>query len=181
MGFQQPIVMESKLGKRGPPPKHPAERKLDGGARKAAKSKEFDYLQPAGVIIPNADLEDYAKEAWDRMVMSMPPGVWSAIDQDLLGAYCTLAALHWEAVRRLKAGTAHYIEENARGGAQVGPWVRIQLDCASKMAQIGMRLGLDPVARLSMRAPQAEDTEGRFGGLIGGVRERSELSSSSRT
>lgn len=143
----------------GRPAKPSAIKKLEGnpGKRALNKTEPVASGQPA----PPKTMSKAAVAVWKRVVGSMPLGVWTGADENLLAAYCEAAALHHEAADTLK--TEPKVTIGSTGQAVVSPWVKIMADQARLMASLGARLGLDPLARQSINvAPEDDAPKSRF-------------------
>ncbi|WP_395444043.1 phage terminase small subunit P27 family [Caulobacter sp. UC70_42] len=101
-----------------------------------------------------------AAVVWKRLAGSMPAGVWTAADENLLTAYCEAVAMHAMASEALQ--TQPVVMVRGTGALAVSPWVAIQSDKARLMASLGARLGLDPLARQAINAPPEESPKSTF-------------------
>lgn len=146
------------MGVRGRPPKPVALRLIEGNPGKRAIKD--DALKIGGPPEPTRTLRAETRIIWDRLVKYMPAGVWNCCDSDLLMAYCELVALHDRATIALNAAPSITVAKS-NGDAALNPLVRIQIDTAMKMASLGSRLGLDPLARQTIKAP-AEPKVNKF-------------------
>lgn len=142
----------------GRPSKPTAIKKLEGNPGKRA----INHAEPiaTGQPAPPKTMSKAAATIWKRVVGSMPRGVWTGADENLLAAYCEAAALHHEAADKLK--TEPKVSIGSTGQAVVSPWVKIMADQARLMASLGARLGLDPMARQAINAPEDDKPVSRF-------------------
>lgn len=104
-------------------------------------------VEPFGDLAKPKHLEGYASAMWDEIVRCMPADVYASTDAGVLSAFCVAAALHREAVLRLR------VEQVVVPGdkmARVNPWMSILNEQALIMVRLGARLGLDPVARQNL-------------------------------
>ncbi|WP_426034959.1 phage terminase small subunit P27 family [Brevundimonas sp. DC300-4] len=138
------------MGTRGRPPKPVALRLIEGNPGKRAIKD--DALKIGGPPTPTRTLRAETRAIWDRLVKYMPAGVWNCCDSDLLMAYCEIVALHDRATIALNAAPSITVT-NRNGEPALNPLVRVQMETAMKMVSLGSRLGLDPLARQSIKAP----------------------------
>lgn len=140
-----------------PRPRTPTKLKeLAGNPGKRPLNKKEP--KPKGLPAKPA-LSPLAGKVWDRLTVAMPLGVYTAADTGLLAAYCEAVANHQEATVEL-AKSAKMVT-GSMGQMVPSPWYRIQSDAASKIVQLGARLGLDPIARQQINAEsEAPDDEG---------------------
>lgn len=153
------------MAKPGPKTKPALIKALEGnpGKRKLPEG----YVKPDGEPEKPDYVTDYAAVVWDRVMRSMPPGVYTASDVEILAAYCL-------ACRDIRSAQQHMDIEGrvlhlpTKDGYVVkrNPWGQIAREAASVMAALGSRLGLDPTSRESIKAPP-EKTPDTFGELIG--------------
>lgn len=151
------------MGKRGPKPKSPELRRLEGNP--GYKPINEDAPVATGRPVAPDYLSEYANEVWVRVIGSMPSSVYTAADQDLLAAYCVAADLHRQAVKQVALEGA-VIPGGGEGRSYVNPCVKVLNEAAQKMALIGSRLGLDPAARATLRVPKDEKPKSKFEGLV---------------
>ena len=137
----------------GRPSKPSAIKKLEGDPGKRAINKAEPVA--SGLPSPSKLMSKGAAAIWKRLTGSMPAGVWTGADENLIAAYCEAAALHHEAADRLK--TEPKVVVGSTGQAVVSPWVKIMADQARLMASLGARLGLDPLARQAINATTEDE------------------------
>ena len=141
------------MGKRGPKPTPTKEKQRLGNPGKRPINSEEP--QPDGLPEPPEYLDDYARQLFDRIVIAMADGVYTACDTELLAAYCSACSVHKHAVEHiLRNGTM--IED------KLNPWIKEQRQQAQVIATLGTRLGLDPAARASIKVPEKKPA-GKFG------------------
>lgn len=150
------------MGKRGPKPTPTKEKKRLGNPGKRPINSEEP--QPDGLPEPPDYLDDYAWDLFNRIVIAMAEGVYTACDTELLAAYCSACSTHREAVKQIrKQGQAVDDKPN--------PWIKEQRQQAQVITTLGTRLGLDPAARASIKVPEKKPA-GKFGeyGVVQGGR-----------
>jgi P27 family predicted phage terminase small subunit len=130
------------------------------GKRKLNKAEP----KPSGLPSPPTVMTNRAKTVWKRLVLAMPPGVFTATDSYLLAAYCEVVATHQLATGKIAGGEIETV--GSTGQAKLSPWFGVQSDAASKMASLGAKLGLDPVSRQQINADNGDQAPDEFGDLI---------------
>lgn len=104
-----------------------------------------------------------AKTAWAKIVHAMPPGVYTALDSNLLAAYCEAVSLHGQATAKLTKGPLEIT--GSTGQVKVTPWIGVQSEAARLIATLGAKLGLDPVSRQQINSEEGQAAD-EFDGLI---------------
>lgn len=154
------------MGKRGPRPKLSALEKLEGNPSK--RVIEESGIEALGEPFIPEHLADDARGCIEAIKMSMPAGVYSALDSFLLSAFATAWALHKLAAHKINDPAFEHIIEVGDGGAQMqSPWLAILNKQATLMASLGDRLGLDPKSRAALKLPGAKQRKSKFAGLLG--------------
>jgi|LGVF01.2.fsa_nt_gb P27 family predicted phage terminase small subunit len=150
------------MGKRGPQPKPQQLKEMEGNPGKRPLNEDA----PAATGAPDLPsyLGDYAREVWQLISESMPPGLYAKCDTSLLVAYCEAADLHRRAV--LAVREEGEVATGSNGSPYQNPWVSIQNKQAQLLATLGSRLGLDPAARSSLSLPSKDKPKSKFGDLI---------------
>jgi P27 family predicted phage terminase small subunit len=152
----------------GPTPKPTRLRELEGvpGHHRPLNKGE---PQPIGPLVKPRTLTGDAAVEWDRVVASMPPGLYTSADAPVLAAYCEAWVLLQAALAILK------VEGIVITGARGGPVLHPAMNAQSKQTEIILkaadRLGLTPGARSRLTVGDPPD-DGRFGGLYGGAQLR---------
>ena len=150
------------MGKRGPQPKPQQIKQLEGNPGKRRVNKSAPNA--SGTPSCPSHLGAYGKAVWKRIIASMPPGLYTNADRELLAAYCDAADQHKRAVEAIRSEGEISVGE--KGAPYQNPWVSIRNKQAQLMATLGSRLGLDPSARNSLQAPASEDNPSKFGKLV---------------
>lgn len=158
------------MGARGPARKPAAIKKLEGNPGQYPLPE--NRLTADGVPVRPEHVEEYGAEVWNRIVNAMPRGVYTATDIDLLAAYCVAANDLRRATQMLAIeGIVVWEPVFSKSGAHVGdkqklnPWQTVSTAARSQLAQIGSRLGLDPVARDNIKMPEQKPIS-KFDGLV---------------
>jgi P27 family predicted phage terminase small subunit len=110
-------------------------------------------------------MSDVAREVWDRIIVSMPPQLYTSADENILVAYCEAVALHRKAVNAVKSEGEISVSEKT-GAVYQNPWIQIMNKQAGLIAQLGGKLGLDPSARNSLVVPSPSTPSSKFEGLV---------------
>ena len=141
------------MAKRGPKHLPAAIIELRGNP----KGQQLNKARPraTGKPVCPSYLPVYGKTVWKRIQKHMPPGLYSALDTDVLAAYCQAAAQHKEAVERLEAD-GYFTEKGVHHAA----WAAS--NAANLIAKLGGLLGLNPSSRdqLEMPEQQRDDWDG---------------------
>jgi P27 family predicted phage terminase small subunit len=156
------------MGKRGPKPKPTAEKKrLGNPGRRPLNDQE---PEPNGDPMPPDFLDAYARQVWDRLLLSMAKGVFTCCDQGLLATYCTLESQYRTAsINVTEQGAIIDLKKYNRRTKQwetiaqkKNAWAQRQEKLTSLIASTGTRLGLDPAARTAIKVPDKKPA-GKFG------------------
>ena len=119
-----------------------------------------------GAVHPE-HLSDNARGCIATIKMSMPAGIYSALDSFILSAFATAWALHKRAALEIANPDFTVIVKSKRGSPQASAWVHIATRQAQLMATLGDRLGLDPKSRAALKLPDAKQRKSKFDGLLG--------------
>lgn len=164
------------MGKRGPKPKLSALDKLEGNPGK--RVIEESGIEALGEPFTPEHLSDDARGCIEAIKMSMPAGVYSALDSFILSAFATAWALHKLAAHKINDPAFEHVIEVGDNGAQAqSPWLAILNKQAALMATLGDRLGLDPKSRAALKLPGAKQRKSKFAGLLGQTGSSPSLSS----
>jgi P27 family predicted phage terminase small subunit len=141
-------------------------KRLEGNVGKRRIPKDDEYVHASGALIRPEHITGYAAEVWDRVIASMPPGLYGPPDAEALVAYCDAAETLRDAREHL-AAEGQVLETNY--GPKRNPWGPIAGQARQQIKDIGTRLGLDPIARERMSQPSGPG-KSKFSGLaaIGG-------------
>lgn len=148
---------------KGRTPKPTALRKLEGNPGKRPINRREP--EPTGPLRAPDFVTGAASEEWDRVVSSMPPGVYTAADVPVLTVYC----LAWVQYRNALALVAR------EGMTSVGstkqtcahPAIAIAAKQADLILRASDRLGMSPTARARLEVQAAEQPESKFGDMLG--------------
>jgi len=156
------------MGKRGPPPKPAALKKLEGTYR-ADRDAGGSLTPPPAVPERPSWFDKDARAEWDRVVPQLVElGVLTGLDGGALERYCVAHANWLQAQKRLqKVGPI----VKTPFGPQKNPDLKIALDERAAAKQLAQELGLSPSARSRVKAPEKakpEDDAADF--LFGGPR-----------
>lgn len=152
------------MGLRGPKGKPAAQKRLEGNPGKQRIPDE--YIEPAGTPRKPPHLDGYAVTVWNRVMRSMPPGVYAASDTESLAAYCLACAELKRAMGHLDVEGRVLMVETKQGTIpKRNPWGQIAREAMQQIATIGSRLGLDPMARENIKAPDKRP-KSKFEGLV---------------
>jgi P27 family predicted phage terminase small subunit len=148
------------MGQRGPKGRPLAVKILEGNRNKEKL--------PDGFIEVDAPLErpegmnKAADEVFDNVIGAMPPGVYTAGDRELILTYCMACSNLREARQNLEI-QGQVLETEY--GLKRNPWGVVAREAIAQIATIGSRLGLDPMARQNIAAPEKK-AKSKFEGLI---------------
>lgn len=154
------------MGTRGPKGKSVVQKRLEGNPGKQKLPK--GYVEARGDAERPAHISGYAADIWDAVVAAMPPGVYRATDSGLLAAYCIAVARQRDALARV-AIEGEVVEVVGQFGSRMvrNPWALLLTEQGKLIATLGTRLGLDPMARENIKAPDQKPPDSKFAGLIG--------------
>lgn len=136
-------------------------KRLEGNPGKKRMPK--GHVEPTGTIEPPIYVIGHALAVWHRVVGSMPPGVYAPTDVDVLAAYCLAVDAHGKAAEALLI-EGHVVQ--TIHGPKRNPWGVVATQARAQIATLGTRLGLDPLARENINAPDQRPV-GNFGALVG--------------
>lgn len=111
-----------------------------------------------GTLAAPKSLSKPALAIWMRVTASMTPGVYQSTDQTMLLLLCENVA-RFERASAAIAKTGE-VSTGSQGQDIVSPWVRLQDTATSNIIKLCGRLGLDPVARQALTAPDTDDDDG---------------------
>lgn len=152
------------MGARGPKGKPAAQKRLEGNP--GCRPIPDEYVEPAGTPRKPSHLNGYALTVWRRVVASMPTGVYAASDTEALAAYCLAAAELKRAMSHLDIEGRVIMVETKQGTIpKRNPWGQIAREAMQQIATLGTRLGLDPMARENIKAPDKRP-KSKFEGLV---------------
>ncbi|WP_398473480.1 P27 family phage terminase small subunit [Tardiphaga sp.] len=139
---------------------------------------EESGIEALGEPFTPEHLSDDARGCIEAIKMSMPSGVYSALDSFILSAFATAWALHKLAAHKINDPAFEHVIEVGDNGAQAqSPWLAILNKQAALMATLGDRLGLDPKSRAALKLPGAKQRKSKFAGLLGQTGSSPSLSS----
>jgi P27 family predicted phage terminase small subunit len=138
-------------------------KELSGNPGKRALNKSEP--KPTGLPSPPSVMTARAKTVWQRLVKSMPPGVYAATDSYQLAAYCEAVSVHQLATSKIAKGEVEVI--GSTGQTKQSHWFGLQADAARLMSTLGAKLGLDPISRQQINsADTGSQVDDEFGDLI---------------
>ena len=154
------------MGKRGPKPKHPKLKELEGNPGQRRIEKALVKAE-GGVFIPD-HIRDDAKGCVELIKQSMPDEIYRGADSFALASYGMAWAMHKYATEQLESTDQWYITTQS-GAQQPSVWIKIINEQARVMMSLGDRLGLDPKSRATLHLAEESKpgTKSKFDGLIG--------------
>ncbi|MEI7705863.1 MAG: phage terminase small subunit P27 family [Deltaproteobacteria bacterium] len=153
------------MGRRGPPPKPTALKKLQGTYRKDRAARNEPEPEKACPERPTG-LDRIARERWDFLAPKLHAlGVLTLVDGSVLEGFCR----HYSrAVQADRAIDKYGMIIDTPFGPKLNPAVRVSRESWTVLNQLGSKLGLSPSdrARLSVpeKAPVDDTEEDLFGG-----------------
>lgn len=156
------------MGKRGPKPRPRAIVILEGNmGRRPLVPDDLEVTSDMPLVKPDFVLDrPVASSEWDRVVEAMPPGIYSALDANVIAQY----ALSWDLLREAQREIdEHGMVAWTEFGPRANPAVAMWKSASETLLKCGDRLGLNPSVRARMQLPKRKETpaQGRFGGLLG--------------
>lgn len=152
------------MGKRGPRPKLPELKRLEGNPGK--RPIDVIGLEATGEAFAPDHLNEDATACFELIMRSMPPKTYAEADTFGLAAFATAWAWHKRATHEMNAPGFEPIVEGSKGQKQPNPWFKVLKAMSEEMRTWGDRLGLDPKARAALKLPD-EKPASKFAGLIG--------------
>jgi P27 family predicted phage terminase small subunit len=160
------------MGERGPKGKPADVKNLEGNP---GKRPIKEPVRPSGKPRKPRHLTGYAAEIWHDVLGAMPESVYTATDAAALVAYCLACDQLREATEHLLIeghvirSVIRVLDDGTRiyGPPKRNPWGVVSREAMEKIATLGTRLGLDPIARENLGAKPAELPKSKFGGLVG--------------
>jgi len=104
--------------------------------------------------VANRNLSAASLKIWKRIVESMPPGVYTSCDQDLLTAYVIAVHVMNKALSAWKAEGEPATVTGSTGQMVTHPLIKTLGEQGRLIATLGTRLGLDPVSRQAIHSDQ---------------------------
>ena len=154
------------MGKRGPRKKLAALESLEGNPGK--RVIEESGIEALGEPFIPEHLSDDARGCTESIKMSMPAGVYSALDSFILSAFATAWALHKLAAHTINDPKfEHVITVGDNGAEAQSPWLAILNKQAALTASLGDRLELHPKSRAALKLPGAKQRKSKFAGMLG--------------
>ncbi len=149
------------MGRRGPPPKPSAQKKLEGTYRKDRAAGGNELAPPPGVPVAPKWLDKEAKAEWARVVPQLVElAVLTGLDGGALERYC-VAHSNWIRAQLDVQKKGQVIKTPF--GPQKNPSLKIALEERAAARQLAGELGLSPSARSRVKVPEkppkADETE----------------------
>jgi P27 family predicted phage terminase small subunit len=140
------------VGRRGPPAKPKALKKLEGTYRKDRDAGGASFEPPPGVPEPPRWLDKEARAEWARVVPQLAElGVLTGLDGGALERY-VVAHSNWV---KAQADVQRYgTVLKSQFGPQKNPAVKIAQDERAAARLLAAELGLSPSARTRVKAPE---------------------------
>jgi len=121
------------------------ELKADGGFRSHRHGDRADVKIPVAKLSPPEILTDAQRELWLRVVSTLPVGLVTKLDQELLLAYCD----QWEAYLMLRRSyLADPIDKDIRISYK---------SCVDTLDKLGRQLGWSTQSRPALQMPSDKD------------------------
>ncbi|MDH5327993.1 MAG: phage terminase small subunit P27 family [Gammaproteobacteria bacterium] len=150
------------MGKRGRKPKPTQLKLIEGNPGKRPLNTSEPV--PKGEPVCPAFLGPRAKEVFQRVVDSMPAGVYTGADEFLISSYAIAVESLEEALRDIYARGQRFVDKNMQ--ERRNPSCMIRDKQIGLINQIGSSLGLSPTSRLAIqipRKPVEDDSDGLLG------------------
>jgi P27 family predicted phage terminase small subunit len=146
------------MGRRGPPPKPTAVKKLEGNPGKRRLPKD-EPAPPAEEPSCPSWLTREAREEWARITPILRSmRLLSSADEVTLAAYCQAAA-------ELQLATRH-LDEVGRYHDDSKQAMRAQRDAFARVKSFLQEFGLSPSARARLSTPAGKDEPDELGKLV---------------
>ena len=131
-----------------------AVRELEGNRSRTAIPKE---IEPIGYPEPPAHLSAEQLDRWNDIVSSLPIELLSRADVQCLERM----AIAWATFRQttILINQSGLLTRGQRGEAVYNPLMRVRSAATEEMQQCSMALGLSPLARTRLVAPESEEVD----------------------
>lgn len=167
------------MGKRGPKPKPKMIRLLEGNpSRRPLTPDDVEVISGLPPVKPSlVAMDEQASLEWDRVIASMPPGLYTAADVSALTLYATSWAMLHRAQLELDTHGVMVEERTTKYNDDGSEEVRIRYKSSPALAawktaaehlwKAGDRLGLSPGVRSRLQLPKKEEAPAsKFSGLL---------------
>lgn len=142
------------MGRRGVPPT-PTKLKLLRGERRPSRVNR-EEPKPRGAPIKPEGMSRDASAIWRRLIRDYgPTGVLTAVDTDVLRAYCEAVVRYTRAAQLLEE-SGPLVRGARRGELVKNPLHQVTRDNADLMRQLARELGFTPSARSAIKSPTGE-------------------------
>lgn len=138
----------------GRPRKPAVIRELEGNRSRTPIPKE---IKPGGTPVAPSRLTEAERERWDEVVATIPKPVLTAADVQVIERMSVAWAAYRDLTDRIRRSGP--ILSGQRGVPMLNPLYRAWSKAAEEMDRAGMQLGLSPIARTKLTAPEEEDEE----------------------
>jgi P27 family predicted phage terminase small subunit len=137
------------------------EREGNPGKRKVNRAEPKPR---GGDPTPPKSLAPDALKHWKRLVAAQADGVFKITDEMALAIHCETVADYWQACADV-AAQGRYVS-GSTGQLVQSPASKAKNELARLMLSQIVRLGLDPIARQALHAPEEGKADDMFDGLI---------------
>lgn len=139
------------MGRRGVPPT-PTKLKLLRGEKRPSRINRQEP-KPRGAPVKPTGMSREASAIWRRLIRDYgPTGVLTAVDSDVLRAYCE-AVVRYSKAAELLEESGPLVRGARRGELVTNPLHRIARDNADLVRQLARELGFTPSARSAIKSP----------------------------
>lgn len=149
------------MGARGPKPKPTALKLIEGNPGKRPLNTAEPQISGGTPLCPE-HLPESARQLWQTIMASTPPGMIAVTDAPLLADYCVAWAIHREATEALRK-SRNLLGESLLVEGAPSPYLKIINDQAKIMASLASHLGLSPAARGGLKLWQGDGKGGGDG------------------
>lgn len=173
------LVYASAMGKRGPKPKSPEIKAMEGnrGNRKPVPEALEVDISEGKIAIPNGLRKD-ERQVWRELVASFPSWYFKPADRHLMMAYCRVVGRYNRADLALRRKPM--VTMRGTGGEVVSPYIKVMEQAELQLVKISEKLGVTRDKRLGLATdpervptsaqqdakPWFDDDESEFGDLI---------------
>lgn len=142
------------MGKRGPPPKPSAQKKLEGTYRKDRAARNEFAPKRATPTRPSY-LDKLGRELWDFVVpILMERGVLTIVDGEGLARYCAAHSLEVKATQKYQR---EGLMLKTPYGPQTHPMIKVAKEARAEADRLGAKFGLTPSDRTKISEPPPKD------------------------
>lgn len=142
------------MGRRGPPPKPSALKKLEGTHRKDRAARN-ELIAPPGTPERPAWLDAEARAEWERVVPQLAElGILATVDRGMLADYCAAHSLAVQATRRYQKDG---LVVKTKQGPLKHPMIKVAQEARAQARLLAAEFGLSAASRTRISVPTSKN------------------------